>query len=51
MATQYVTKIELAISCKNLLDKDIGSKSDPLCVLLQNVGDDKWTEVCNTRLE
>ncbi|XP_034170284.1 copine-1 isoform X1 [Pangasianodon hypophthalmus] len=48
MATQYMTKIELCISCKNLLDKDIGSKSDPLCVLLQSVGDDKWTEVDRT---
>ncbi|XP_062842279.1 copine-1 isoform X2 [Trichomycterus rosablanca] len=48
MATQCVTKIELAVSCKNLLDKDVGSKSDPLCVLLQSVGDDKWTEVDRT---
>ena len=45
MATQCVTKVELTVSCKNLLDKDVGSKSDPLCVLLQSVGDDKWTEV------
>uniref|UniRef100_A0AAR2IZ62 Copine-3 n=1 Tax=Pygocentrus nattereri TaxID=42514 RepID=A0AAR2IZ62_PYGNA len=48
MANQCVTKIELSISCKNLLDKDVGSKSDPLCVLLQSVGDDKWTEVDRT---
>ncbi|XP_036415768.1 copine-1 isoform X1 [Colossoma macropomum] len=48
MATQCVTKVELSISCKNLLDKDVGSKSDPLCVLLQSVGDDKWTEVDRT---
>ncbi|KAI4875075.1 hypothetical protein NFI96_033371 [Prochilodus magdalenae] len=48
MATQCVTKVELSISCKSLLDKDVGSKSDPLCVLLQSVGDDKWTEVDRT---
>ncbi|XP_066528602.1 copine-1 isoform X2 [Hoplias malabaricus] len=48
MATQCVTKVELSISCKNLLDKDVGSKSDPLCVLLQSGGDDKWVEVDRT---
>uniref|UniRef100_A0A8C5B0F5 Copine 3 n=1 Tax=Gadus morhua TaxID=8049 RepID=A0A8C5B0F5_GADMO len=32
-ATQCVTKVELTVTCDNLLDKDIGSKSDPLCVL------------------
>ncbi|XP_076863585.1 copine-1 isoform X1 [Brachyhypopomus gauderio] len=48
MATQCVVKIELAVSCKNLLDKDVGSKSDPLCVLLQSTGGDKWTEVDRT---
>ncbi|XP_012696621.1 copine-1 isoform X3 [Clupea harengus] len=48
MATQCVSKVELSISCNNLIDKDVGSKSDPLCVLLQSVGDDKWTEVDRT---
>uniref|UniRef100_A0A4W5ME45 Copine I n=1 Tax=Hucho hucho TaxID=62062 RepID=A0A4W5ME45_9TELE len=48
MATQCVSKVELSISCSNLLDKDIGSKSDPLCVLLQSIGDDKWTELDRT---
>uniref|UniRef100_A0A671Z1W3 Copine-3 n=1 Tax=Sparus aurata TaxID=8175 RepID=A0A671Z1W3_SPAAU len=37
MAAQCVTKVELTVSCDNLLDKDIGSKSDPLCVLKTNV--------------
>ncbi|KAL4648920.1 RNA-binding protein 12-like [Arapaima gigas] len=40
--------VELSISCSNLIDKDVGSKSDPLCVLLQSVGDDKWAEVNRT---
>ncbi|XP_013987085.1 copine-1 isoform X1 [Salmo salar] len=48
MATQCVSKVELSISCSNLLDKDVGSKSDPLCVLLQSIGDDKWTELDRT---
>uniref|UniRef100_A0AAY5EH56 C2 domain-containing protein n=1 Tax=Electrophorus electricus TaxID=8005 RepID=A0AAY5EH56_ELEEL len=48
MATQCVVKLELVISCKNLLDKDVGSKSDPLCVLLQSTGGDNWTEVDRT---
>uniref|UniRef100_A0A674BY28 Copine I n=1 Tax=Salmo trutta TaxID=8032 RepID=A0A674BY28_SALTR len=48
MATQCVSKVELSISCSNLLNKDVGSKSDPLCVLLQSIGDDKWTELDRT---
>uniref|UniRef100_A0A3Q4BF82 Copine-3 n=1 Tax=Mola mola TaxID=94237 RepID=A0A3Q4BF82_MOLML len=43
-----VSKVELSISCSNLLDKDVGSKSDPLCVLLQSSGGDKWTELGRT---
>ncbi|XP_030066845.1 copine-1 isoform X3 [Microcaecilia unicolor] len=45
---QCVTKIQLSISCENLLDKDVGSKSDPLCVVLQSVGDGKWAELDRT---
>lgn len=40
-----VSKVELSVSCANLLDKDVGSKSDPLCVLLESTGGDKWAEV------
>lgn len=39
-----VTLVQLSVSCDHLIDKDIGSKSDPLCVLLQDVGG-AWTEV------
>ncbi|KAM6928064.1 copine-1 isoform 2-T3 [Xenentodon cancila] len=42
-----VMKVELSVSCTDLLDKDVGSKSDPLCVLLQKAGD-KWTELGRT---
>lgn len=45
MAAQCVTKVELTVSCDNLMDKDIGSKSDPLCLLLMNSSDSKWYEV------
>ncbi|ETE61506.1 RNA-binding protein 12 [Ophiophagus hannah] len=48
MMAQCVTKVELSISCDSLIDKDVGSKSDPLCVLLQNVGGDQWTELNRT---
>ncbi|XP_014012916.1 copine-3 isoform X2 [Salmo salar] len=48
MATQCVTKVELTVSCENLLDKDIGSKSDPLCVLLMNTTGSQWYEVGRT---
>lgn len=45
MAAQCVTKVELNISCDNLLDKDVGSKSDPLCVLFVNTTGQQWYEV------
>lgn len=51
MAAQCVTKVELTVSCDHLLDKDIGSKSDPLCVLLMNTGQSQWYEVSTLDLE
>uniref|UniRef100_A0A3B3CKQ9 Copine-3 n=1 Tax=Oryzias melastigma TaxID=30732 RepID=A0A3B3CKQ9_ORYME len=45
MAAQCVTKVELSVSCDHLMDKDIGSKSDPLCVLLMSGADSRWYEV------
>ncbi|MGH0157488.1 UNVERIFIED_CONTAM: hypothetical protein FKN15_043902 [Acipenser sinensis] len=48
MAAQCVTKVELSVSCDNLLDKDVGSKSDPLCVLLMNTSGTQWFEVGRT---
>uniref|UniRef100_A0A8C6ZSW9 Copine-3 n=1 Tax=Nothoprocta perdicaria TaxID=30464 RepID=A0A8C6ZSW9_NOTPE len=48
MAAQCVTKVELTVACTNLLDKDVGSKSDPLCVLLQNTSGQQWYEVDRT---
>ncbi|XP_032898026.1 LOW QUALITY PROTEIN: copine-1 [Amblyraja radiata] len=44
-----VTKVQLTISCQDLMDKDVGSKSDPLCVLLQNTGTgDQWIDLDRT---
>ncbi|XP_064363859.1 copine-3-like [Dromaius novaehollandiae] len=48
MAAQCVTKVELTVACTDLLDKDVGSKSDPLCVLLQNTSGQQWYEVDRT---
>ncbi|XP_061198875.1 copine-3 isoform X1 [Neopsephotus bourkii] len=48
MAAQCVTKVELTVSCTSLLDKDVASKSDPLCVLLQNTSGQQWYEVDRT---
>lgn len=48
MAAQCVTKVELNVSCANLLDKDIGSKSDPLCVLFLSTSGQQWYEVMLT---
>ncbi|XP_012867862.1 PREDICTED: LOW QUALITY PROTEIN: copine-3 [Dipodomys ordii] len=48
MAAQCVTKVELNVSCDNLLDKDVASKSDPLCVLFLNTSGHQWYEVERT---
>ncbi|NWI09617.1 CPNE1 protein, partial [Crypturellus soui] len=45
---QCVTRVELSVACEHLLDRDVGSKSDPLCVLLQDVGGDRWAELDRT---
>lgn len=45
-ATHLASKVELSISCQNLLDMDVFSKSDPLCVLYINTSGSHWYEVC-----
>ncbi|XP_078276009.1 copine-8 isoform X3 [Rhinoraja longicauda] len=43
------TKVEITVSCRNLLDRDTFSKSDPICVLyLQGVGNKEWREYGRT---
>ncbi|GFN97502.1 copine-3-like, partial [Plakobranchus ocellatus] len=38
-AASLVQKVELRLACKNLPNKDIGSKSDPCAVFYFKVGD------------
>ena len=40
------SKIELSISCTRLANKDITSKSDPICVIKQKDATGKYVEVC-----
>ncbi|XP_053576945.1 copine-9 [Bombina bombina] len=45
------TKIEITVSCRNLLDMDTFSKSDPVVVLyLQGIGNKEWTEFGRTEV-
>ena len=39
------SKVELTISCNKLMDMDVFSKSDPLCVLYINTSGSHWYEV------
>ncbi|KAJ7370747.1 Copine-4 [Desmophyllum pertusum] len=43
-----VTKVELHISCRGLLDKDTTSKSDPLCSIYIQDTHGKWVEHART---
>ena len=40
-----VTRVELSVTAAHLLDRDVASKSDPFCVLFNEV-DGNWAEVC-----
>ncbi|XP_063153764.1 copine-5 [Candoia aspera] len=45
------TKVEITVSCRNLLDKDTFSKSDPLCVLYtQGIETKQWREFGRTEV-
>ncbi|XP_026870368.1 copine-8 isoform X1 [Electrophorus electricus] len=45
------TKVEMTVSCRNLLDRDTFSKSDPICVLYtQGVGNKDWKEYGRTEV-
>ncbi|XP_037136352.1 copine-3-like [Syngnathus acus] len=43
-----VTRVALNISCENLMDMDILSKSDPQCVLYMSPSGNNWVEVGRT---
>ncbi|XP_069062241.1 copine-9 [Pleurodeles waltl] len=45
------TKIEITVSCRNLLDMDTFSKSDPVVVLYaQGIGNKEWSEFGRTEV-
>ena len=44
------TSLEISVSCKDLCDMDTLSKSDPLCVMYQKVGNEQWSEVGRTEM-
>ncbi|CAB1440345.1 unnamed protein product [Pleuronectes platessa] len=45
------TKVEITVSCRNLLDRDTFSKSDPICVLYaQGMGNKEWREFGRTEV-
>ncbi|XP_066523938.1 copine-8 isoform X2 [Hoplias malabaricus] len=45
------TKVEITVSCRNLLDRDTFSKSDPICVLYtQTVVTREWREFGRTEV-
>eukprot|EP00063_Salmo_salar_P029663 XP_014004498.1 PREDICTED: copine-2 isoform X3 [Salmo salar] len=43
-----VTRVELSVCCGNLLDRDVTSKSDPFCVLFNEV-DSSWVEIVSNK--
>lgn len=48
-AAQCTTEVELSISCRNLVGKDILSKSDPMCVTyMKPFGESRWVEYHRT---
>ncbi|XP_034561700.1 copine-3-like isoform X2 [Notolabrus celidotus] len=49
-ATHFATKVELTISCENLMDMDIFSKSDPLCAVYINTSGSRWFEFGRTEM-
>uniref|UniRef100_A0A8C2GXV4 Copine VIII n=1 Tax=Cyprinus carpio TaxID=7962 RepID=A0A8C2GXV4_CYPCA len=45
------TKVEITVSCRNLLDRDTFSKSDPICVLYtQTMANRDWREFGRTEV-
>ncbi|VVC25773.1 Hypothetical protein CINCED_3A006086 [Cinara cedri] len=48
-STEPTSEIELSLSCRNLLDCDVFSKSDPMCVVYMKTPESfKWNEICRT---
>ncbi|XP_050535991.1 copine-8-like isoform X2 [Daktulosphaira vitifoliae] len=48
-STEPTSEIELTLSCRNLLDCDVFSKSDPICVVFMKTPEtSRWVEICRT---
>ena len=47
--SDVTTRVELSISCRNLINKDILSLSDPFCVVYR-ADDGRFTEVLRTEI-
>ena len=43
---ECVSKVELRLECRNLLNRDVMSKSDPCAVLYMSCKGGHWDEVC-----
>ncbi|KAK8764365.1 hypothetical protein V5799_033022, partial [Amblyomma americanum] len=51
VACAPVSKVEISVSCRQLKQKDVFSKSDPMCVLFMRACDtDNWWEVGRTEM-
>ncbi|XP_061522131.1 copine-3-like isoform X3 [Phycodurus eques] len=46
----WPSRVELTISCENLMDMDVFSKSDPLCALYINASGSQWHELGRTEM-
>ena len=48
-SSQPCSYVELTVSCKGLLDRDVFSKSDPMCVVfIKQLGSNRWVEFGRT---
>ncbi|KAK7791864.1 hypothetical protein R5R35_000911 [Gryllus longicercus] len=47
-ASEFVTEVEITLSCRNLPDTDVFSKSDPMCVTYLKTQDSQWQEISRT---
>ncbi|XP_025417468.1 copine-5-like isoform X2 [Sipha flava] len=48
-STEPTSEIELTLSCRNLLDCDVFSKSDPMCVVYMKTSENsRWSEIFRT---
>ena len=49
-STEDKETVELFFSCRNLKDKDVFSKSDPLLILKKQINQNQWVEIGQTEM-